>query len=305
MKISIVGAGNVGATVAQLAVERELGDVVLIDVVEGLPQGKSLDLLEAGPVLGYRGSIIGANDLAELAGSDVVVVTAGLARKPGMSRDDLLLKNAEIIRGIGEGIRRHAAEAIVLMVTNPLDVMCMVMQKATGKRPKEVVGMAGVLDAARFAAFIALELEVSPDDIRAMVLGGHGDSMVPIPRYTTVGGLPITELLPGEVIERIIERTRGGGAEIVELLKQGSAFYAPGASAFKMLECIVRNKKRLLPASVWATGEYGIRDVYVGLPAVIGPMGVERIVEVSLTEEEAQALRRSAQHVRELSEKVK
>ena len=299
MKIAIVGAGNVGATIAQYAVQRELGDVVLVDIVEGMPQGKALDLAEAAPVLGYHGRLIGANDFAALAGSDVVCVTAGLPRTPGMSRDDLLGKNAAIIRSVGGAIKEHAPEAIVIMVTNPLDVMCQLMQQVTGKPHREVFGQAGVLDGARFAAFVAMELEISPDDVSAMVLGGHGDSMVPLPRYTTVSGVPITQLLDSDVIAQIVDRTRTGGAEIVALLKKGSAFYAPAASAFKMIESVVRNKRRLLPASVHATGQYGIRDVYIGLPAVIGPLGVDRIVEIELTDEETDALRTSAAHVRE------
>ena len=304
MKIAVVGAGNVGATIARLVAERELGNVVLLDVLEGVARGKALDLTEAAPVLGYHASIIGGKDYAALAQSDVVVVTAGFPRMPGMSRDDLLEKNAAIIREVADGIRKHAPDAIVLMVTNPLDVMCQVMQEATGKPHREVFGMAGVLDAARFAAFIAMELEISPDDISAMVLGGHGDSMVPLPRYTTVAGVPVTQLLPKELIEQLVQRTRNGGAEIVTLLQKGSAFYAPAASAFKMLECVVRDKKRLLPASVYATGEYGINDVYVGLPVVIGPMGVERIVEIDLTDEEQNALNASAEHVREAVRKL-
>jgi len=304
MKIAVVGAGNVGATIARLVAERELGNVILLDILEGVARGKGLDLMEAAPVLGYHAGIIGGKDYSALAQSDVVVVTAGFPRTPGMSRDDLLEKNATVVREVADGIKRHAREAIVLMVTNPLDVMCQVMQEMTGKPHREVFGMAGVLDAARFAAFIAMELEISPDDISAMVLGGHGDSMVPLPRYTTVAGVPVTQLLPVEVIDQLVQRTRAGGAEIVELLGRGSAFYAPAASAYKMLECVVRDKRRLLPASVYATGQYGITDVYVGLPVVIGRRGVEQIVEIDLTAEEHEALKASADHVREAVKKV-
>ena len=304
MKISIVGAGNVGASIAQYVAMKDLGDVLLLDIAEGLPQGKALDLTEAAPVLGYHSQLIGANDMSQLAQSDVIVVTAGFPRMPGMSRDDLLEKNAGVIRSVGGAIREHAPEAIIIMVTNPLDVMCQLMRDVTEKPHKEVFGQAGALDGARFAAFIAMELEISPDEVHALVLGGHGDSMVPLPRYTTVGGVPVTQLLPEEVIAQLVERTRKGGAEIVALLKKGSAFYAPAASTFKMVESVVRNKRRLIASSVYATGQYGIKDVYIGLPAVIGPMGVEGVIEVELTEEEADALRRSARHVAETVAKL-
>ena len=299
MRAALVGAGNVGASIAQLIVLNELADVVLLDVVDGRAAGKALDLAQAGAVLRHRAAIVGSDDMAQMAGADVVVVTAGLPRTPGMSRDDLLEKNASIIRSVGAAIAEHAPGAIVIVVTNPLDVMCHVMQQATGKPHAEVIGMAGVLDAARFAAFIAMELGVNAGDISPMVLGGHGDSMVPLARYTTVGGIPLTQLLPADAVERLADRTRKGGAEIVGLLKTGSAFYAPAASVYKMLEAIALGEDRVVPASVFATGQYGISDVYVGLPAVIGPGGVKRILEIELDADETAMLRESAERVRE------
>jgi len=304
LKLAVLGAGMVGATTAQRLAEKELGDVVLTDVVEGMPQGKALDLLEAGPVEGYDVDVRGTNDIADIAGASVVVVTAGLARKPGMSRDDLLQRNAEIVGGLADAIRRHAPDSIVVVVTNPLDVMAHLVHKRTGFEACRVMGMAGVLDSARFRTFVAMELGVSARDVHAMVLGGHGDSMVPLPRFSTVSGIPVTELLPRERIEAIVQRTRNGGAEIVELLKQGSAFYAPSASAACMVESIVRDQKRVLPAAVRLSGQYGLRDVFAGVPVKLGARGVEEIIELPLTPEELAALRSSAEQVRALAARV-
>jgi len=299
-RISVVGAGQVGATTAQRIGEAQLADVTLIDIVKGLAGGKALDLAEAAPLLGVDASFNGADDLSAMAGSDIVVVTAGLPRKPGMSRDDLLRKNGEIVGGIADAIRTHAPNAIVILVTNPLDVMTWLTWKRTGFRKQRVMGMAGMLDSARLSAFVAIELGVSVKDVRAMVLGGHGDSMVPLPRYTTVGGVPVTELLPADRIEALVERTRRGGAEIVELLKTGSAFYAPSAAAAAMVAAVLRDEKRLLPVCVRLEGEYGLRDVFVGVPAKLGAAGVEEVRQLSLTPDELAALRASAEKVREL-----
>jgi len=299
-RVSVVGAGQVGATTAQRIGEAQLADVTLIDIVKGLAGGKALDLAEAAPLLGVDASFNGADDLSAMAGSDIVVVTAGLPRKPGMSRDDLLRKNGEIVGGIADAIRTHAPNAIVILVTNPLDVMTWLTWKRTGFPKQRVMGMAGMLDSARLSAFVAIELGVSVKDVRAMVLGGHGDSMVPLPRYTTVGGVPVTELLPADRIEALVERTRRGGAEIVELLKTGSAFYAPSAAAAAMVAAVLRDEKRLLPVCVRLEGEYGLRDVFVGVPAKLGAAGVEDVRQLSLTPDELAALRASAEKVREL-----
>ncbi len=303
-KVTVVGAGNVGATVAQYLVERELADVVLTDVVEGLPQGKALDLLEAGPIQGYDCRLVGANDYEATAGSDIVVITAGLARKPGMSRDDLLLKNAEIVRAVVQEAVPRSPEAILVVVTNPLDAMAQLAWRVSGFPRERVVGMAGVLDAARFRTFIALELDVSVENVTAFVLGGHGDTMVPLPRYSTVAGIPITELLPKERIEALVQRTAHGGGEIVNLLKTGSAFYAPGAAVTEMVEAILRDKKKILPCAAYLEGEYGIRGLFVGVPVKLGRRGIERILEIPLTPDEAAALQRSAAAVRELVTKL-
>ena len=297
-KVTVVGAGNVGSTAALFIAESQAADVTLIDVVEGMPQGKALDLQEALPVLGLDAQIAGANDLAAMKDSAVVVVTAGLARKPGMSRDDLLQKNAEIVGGIAEAIRAHAPQALVVVVSNPLDVMTWLAWRKTGFARERVMGMAGVLDAARFSAFLAMELKVSAKDIRAMVLGGHGDSMVPLPRFSTVYGVPVTELIPAERLAQIVQRTRDGGAEIVALLKTGSAYYAPAASAAAMVNAILRDEKRLLPACALLQGEYGLRDVFMGVPVKIGAAGVEQIVELPLAADEAAALKKSAEEVK-------
>jgi malate dehydrogenase len=304
-KVAVFGAGNVGATVAQRIVEKELADVVLLDVVEGLPQGKALDMAEAAPVEGYDARIVGSNNTTDAAGADLVVITAGIARKPGMSRDDLMATNAKIVGGIADAIRQHAPEAIVVVVTNPLDVMTWLAAERTGFPPERVMGMAGVLDSARFRAFIAMELGVSVKDVEAMVLGGHGDSMVPLPRSATVGGVPLPALLPAERIEALVQRTRNGGAEIVALLKTGSAYYAPSSAVVAMVGSILRDERRVLPACVRLDGQYGLSGVYAGVPVVLGGGGVEMIVELELSPDELKALQSSAAEVRAAREKLK
>jgi malate dehydrogenase len=299
-KITVVGAGNVGATAAQRLAEKGLADIVLVDVVEGLPQGKALDLLESGPLVGSDALVTGANDYAPTAGSDLFVVTAGIARKPGMSRDDLLRTNTGIIKSVAEQIKKTSPNAIVIVVSNPLDAMCYVMQRATGFPRERVIGMAGVLDAARMRAFIAQELKVSVENVEAFVLGGHGDTMVPLPRYCTVSGIPLTEVLPAEKIQRIVQRTRDGGAEIVSLLKTGSAFYAPSAAAVEMAEAILLDRKKILPCSVLLKGEFGLKDVFIGVPVKLGAAGMEEIVPLKLNADEQGALNKSAEAVREL-----
>jgi malate dehydrogenase len=294
----------VGASVAQYIVERELADVVLTDVVEGLPQGKSLDLSQAGPVHGYDCRLTGANDYAQTAGSDILVMTAGLARKPGMSRDDLLFKNAEIVGGVVQDLARRSPEAILIVVTNPLDAMVQLAFRKSGFPKERVIGMAGILDSARFRTFIARELDVSVENVTAFVLGGHGDTMVPLPRYSTVAGIPITDLLPKDRIEALVTRTANGGAEIVNLLKTGSAFYAPGASVVEMVEAILKDKKKILPCAAYLEGEYGIRGLYVGVPVKLGRRGIEQIIEITLTQDENAALQRSAAAVKELTDKL-
>ncbi len=299
-KITIVGAGNVGATCAHWAAARELGDIVLIDVVEGIPQGKALDLMEAAPIEGFDAIITGTNDYADTAGSDVVVITAGIARKPGMSRDDLLVTNSRIVKAVTEQVVKNSPDAIIIVVTNPLDVMTYVSYKASGFSPNRVFGMSGVLDSARFRTFIALELGISFEDVTTFVLGGHGDEMVPLVRYTYAGGIPIEKLLPRERIDALVERTRKGGAEIVNYLKTGSAYYAPGASVVQMIEAILKDKKRILPVAAYLQGEYGEKDIYLGVPAIIGGNGVEKIIEIELTPEEKAALDKSVQSVRKV-----
>jgi malate dehydrogenase len=285
-------------------VERELADVVLTDVVEGLPQGKGLDLAQAGPVHGYDCRLTGANDYAQTAGSDILVVTAGLARKPGMSRDDLLFKNAEIVGGIVQDLVQRSPEAILIVVTNPLDAMVQLAFRKSGFPKHRVIGMAGILDSARFRTFIARELDVSVENVTAFVLGGHGDTMVPLPRYSTVAGIPITDLLPKDRIEALVTRTANGGAEIVNLLKTGSAFYAPAASVVEMVEAILKDKKKILPCAAYLEGEYGIRGLFVGVPVKLGRRGIEQIVQISLTPDENAALQRSATAVKELTDKL-
>lgn len=296
-KVSVVGAGNVGASCALYVSEMELADVCLIDIVEGLPQGKALDLFEGSPVRGYDCRVTGANDYSALENSDVVVVTAGFPRKPGMSRSDLLAKNAEIVGGVAESIKKHAPKAFVIVVTNPLDVMTYFMWKKTGFPKERVLGMAGVLDSTRFRSFLAMELGVSVSDVMAMVLGGHGDAMVPLTRFATVSGIPVTELIAPDRLAEIVKRTANGGAEIVALLKTGSAYYAPASSAAQMVEAILKDKKRVIPAAVHLSGEYGLKDLYFGAPIVLGAKGVEKILQVPLTPEEKTALEKSAQEV--------
>ncbi len=296
-KVAVIGAGNVGASAALFIAERGLADVALIDIVEGMPQGKALDMTQATPLWHKGGRVEGSNDLAAVQGADVVVMTAGFARKPGMSRSDLLKANADIVRPAAEAVRRHAPQAIVVVVTNPLDVMAWLFWKTSGFARSRVIGMAGILDAARMRAFIGLELGVSPADVDAMVLGGHGDSMVPLPRYTTVGGVTVTQLLPSDRVAAIAERTRNGGAEIVKLLKTGSAYYAPAMSAVEMVEAVLTDQKRLVPCSVHLDGEYGLRGLFLGVPILLGAKGVERIVELELSAEERAALGKSGQDV--------
>jgi malate dehydrogenase len=304
-KITVVGAGHVGATVAQYAVEKELGDVVLVDIIEGVPQGKALDLAQAAPVHGYDTRLTGANGYDETGDSDVVVITAGLARKPGMTRDDLLFKNAEIVGGVVDAVVARSPRAILVLVTNPLDAMVQLAWKRSGFPPERVVGMAGVLDSARFRTFIARELDVSVENVTAFVLGGHGDTMVPLPRYSTVAGIPITELLPPERIAALVARTAAGGAEIVNLLKAGSAYYAPAAATVEMVEAILKDKKKILPCAAYLRGQYGVRGLYVGVPVKLGRGGVEQIIEITLTAEEQAAFQRSAVAVRELVDTLK
>jgi malate dehydrogenase len=303
-KVTVVGAGNVGATTAQYIVERELADVVLTDVVDGLPQGKALDLLEAGPVHGYDCQITGANDYEPTAGSDIIVITAGLARKPGMSRDDLLLKNAEIVGGVVTETARRSPTAILIVVTNPLDAMAQLALRRSGFPKQRVIGMAGVLDSARFRTFIAQELDVSVENVTAFVLGGHGDTMVPLPRYSTVAGIPIIELLPKDRLEALVKRTANGGAEIVGLLKTGSAYYAPAASVVDMVEAILRDKKKVLPCTAYLEGEYGVKGLFVGVPVKLGRRGIEQILQITLSPDESAALQQSAAAVRELTDKL-
>jgi len=298
-KVAVVGAGNVGATAAQRLAEKSLArTVVMIDVVEGVPQGKGLDQYQSGPIEGFDTRIIGTQGYDEAAGAEVFVVTAGIARKPGMSRDDLVKTNAGIVRSVGEQIRRVAPQAIVVVVSNPLDVMCYVAMRATGFPRERVIGMAGVLDTARYRMFLAEAMQVSVEDIQAMVLGGHGDTMVPLVSYTTVSGIPVSQLIDKARLDAIVDRTRNGGAEIVAFLKTGSAYYAPSAAAVQMVEAIALDKKRILPCSAWLQGEYGLKDVFCGVPCKVGRRGLEKIVDIKLTDEERAALTASAEAVR-------
>jgi len=302
-KITVVGAGHVGSTTAQRIAERELADeVVLVDILEGVAQGKALDQWESAPVQGFDTLVTGSQNYESTAGSGIYVVTAGLARKPGMSRDDLVQKNARIIGSISEQIASHSPDAIIVMVTNPLDVMAWVAMRTTGFPRERVIGMAGVLDTARFRSFIALELNVSVQDIQALVLGGHGDSMVPLVSTVSVGGVPLTQMLDSERIEALVERTRKGGGEIVKLLGTGSAYYAPSAAAVQMVESIVRDKKRILPAAAWLEGEFGLEGMFLGVPCKLGRSGLEQIIEVELSSSERQALEESADAVKETME---
>src|SRR5580765_1966070 len=293
-KVTVVGAGNVGAMVAQRIVERELADVVVVDILEGIPQGKALDMMESAPVERFDAKISGSNGYDETSGSDVVVITAGLARKPGMTRDDLVLKNSEIVGGVVKEIVARSPEAILIVVSNPLDAMCEVARRVSGFPRERVFGMAGILDSARMRWFIADELKVSVENVHAFVLGGHGDTMVPLPRYSTVAGIPLPELLPREKIDAIVQRTRDGGIEIVNYYKTGSAYYAPSSAAVEMVEAVLKDKKKILPCAAYLQGEYGMRDVYLGVPVKLGRRGVEEIVEIRLLDEEKAALAKSA-----------
>ena len=299
-KVTVIGAGNVGATAAQRIVEKELADVVLVDVVDGIPQGKGLDMYQSGAVEGFDMKIVGSNGFEETEGSDLCIMTAGLARKPGMSRDDLLKKNEEIVADCIAKVTRYSRDLTIIAVTNPLDAMCEVARRVSKLPKNKVVGMAGILDASRMRAFIAMEMNVSMANIHATVLGGHGDTMVPLPRYSTVAGVPITELLPPERVAAIVKRTAGGGAEIVNFLKTGSAYYAPSAAAVEMADAIFNDKKKILPCAAYLEGEYGINGLYVGVPVVLGKDGIEKVIELNLTAEELAALKKSADSVAEL-----
>ena len=299
-KVTVVGSGNVGATAAQRIAEKGYADVVLVDIIEGVPQGKALDLLEAAPVEGYDARVVGSNRYDETAGSDVVVITAGLPRKPGMSRDDLLMKNYEIVKGVTEQVVKHSPDCILVVVSNPLDAMCQVAMRVSGFPRERVIGMAGVLDSARFRTFIAMELGVSVENVHALVMGGHGDTMVPLPRFSTVAGVPITELMNSDTIGRLAQRTRDGGAEIVALLKSGSAYYAPSSAVVEMVDSILLDRKKILPCAAYLQGEYGIRDLFVGVPVKLGSRGIEKIIELKLSTDERAMLQKSADSVAEL-----
>ena len=299
-KVTVVGAGNVGATAAQRLAEKQLCDVVLVDIAEGLPQGKALDLAEAAPIEKHDACLTGTNDYGETAGSDIVIITAGIPRKPGMSRDDLLKTNSDIMKSVVKNIAEKSPEAILIIVSNPLDAMCHVAFEASGFDKKRVIGMAGVLDSARFRCFIARELNVSVENTHAFVLGGPGDTMVPLPRFSTVAGIPITELMPKDRIEALVDRTRTGGAEIVSLLKTGSAFYAPASAAVEMAESILKDKKKILPCAVFLEGEYNINGLFIGVPVKLGSTGIEEVIEIELKDDEAADLQKSADAVRSL-----
>ena len=305
-KITVVGAGNVGATTAQRVAEKELArTVVMVDVAEGIPQGKGLDQLQSGPIEGFDARVIGSNGYEESRDSDIVIITAGIARKPGMSRDDLLNTNAGIVKSVAEQVKATSPNAIIIVVSNPLDVMCYVAMKASGFPKERVIGMAGVLDTARYRSFLAEACDVSVKDIQAMVLGGHGDTMVPLISYTTVSGIPITQLLAKDKLDAIVDRARNGGAEIVKHLKTGSAYYAPSSGAVQMAEAIVRDQKRILPCAAWLTGEYGMKDLFLGVPVKLGRKGMEKVIEVELTKDERAALEKSAEAVREPMRAIK
>ena len=299
-KVSVIGSGNVGATAARSIADKELADVVVLDILDGVPQGKALDMLEACPIEGSDSRVLGTNDYADTAGSDIVVVTAGLARKPGMSRDDLLHKNAGIMRSVTSEVVKHSPDCIIVPVTNPLDAMCQVVYRESGFPRERVVGMAGVLDSARMRAFIAEALQVSVENTHAFVLGGHGDTMVPLPRFSTVAGIPITQLLDPATVDAIVKRTAGGGAEIVKLLGTGSAYYAPGSAVVEMVEAILKDKKKILPCAVHLQGEYGVRGLFVGVPVKLGAGGAEQVIEIALEPDEQAALDKSAAAVKEL-----
>ena len=305
-KIALIGAGQIGGTMALLAAQKELGDIVVFDIAEGIPQGKALDIYESTPIEGYNAKLQGTNDYKDITGANICIITAGLPRKPGMSRDDLVGTNTKIIKQVAEGIKKNAPDAFVILVTNPLDAMVHVFQKISGFPKQRVIGMAGVLDSARFRSFIAMEAGVSVEDVNAFVLGGHGDTMVPLPRYSTIAGIPLADYpgLSAEKIESMVERTRKGGGEIVNLLKTGSAFYAPGAAAISMAEAILRDQKRIFPCAVLCEGEYGQNGIFMGVPALLGKQGVEKIIEVSLSDTEQSKLNKSADAVKELVEIV-
>ena len=298
-KIAVIGAGNVGATTAMYLAEANFADVVMVDIVEGTPQGKGLDLTQAGPVRGYNAKVLGTNKFSDIKGADIVIMTAGLPRKPGMSREDLLSMNADIVGSVAKNIKKYAPKSFVIVVSNPLDLMTYHMQQVTGFPTNRVCGQAGVLDSTRFRAFISMELDVAMTDIQAMVLGGHGDTMVPLPRYTTVAGIPIGELIPKDRIKAISQRTAKGGGEIVKLLKTGSAYYAPAAASVDMCRAIFNDEKRVLAASAHLTGQYGIKDIYIGVPVILGAKGVEKIIELKLTKGETAALQGSAKTYKE------
>ncbi len=304
-KVTVVGAGNVGATAAQRLAEKELCDVVLVDVVEGVPQGKSLDLTEAAPIEKHDARLTGTNGYEETAGSDIVIITAGIPRKPGMSRDDLISTNAGIMKSVTEQVVKHSPDSILIIVSNPLDAMCHVAFDVSGFPKNRVMGMAGVLDSARFRAFIAMELNVSVENTHAFVLGGHGDTMVPLPRFSTVAGIPITELMSKERIDALVQRTATGGAEIVSLLKTGSAYYAPASAAVEMAESILKDKKKILPCAAYLQGEYDCKDLFIGVPVKLGANGIEEVIEITLTDDEKVALKKSADAVQELKETIK
>ena len=299
-KVTVVGAGNVGATCAQRIAEKGYADVVLVDIIEGLPQGKALDILQSGPILSFDSNIVGSNSYEETAGSDIAIITSGIARKPGMSRDDLILTNMKIVKSVTESVVKHSPNCIIIVVTNPLDAMCQLALHASKFPRSRVIGQSGILDTTRFRTFVSTELNVSVEDVSACLLGGHGDSMVPVPRLTTVGGVPITELMPKERVDAIVERTINGGAEIVGLLKSGSAYYAPSAATVQMVEAILFDKKQILPCAAYLEGEYGIDKAYVGVPVKLGADGIEQIIELKLNKEESAALKRSAEAVKEL-----
>jgi malate dehydrogenase len=304
-KVTVVGAGNVGATAAQRLAEKELADVVLIDIIEGVPQGKSLDLAEAAPIEKHDAHLVGANDYEASAGSDIVIITAGIPRKPGMSRDDLLATNRGIMKNVVGQVCRYSPDSILIIVSNPLDAMCHVAMDVSGFSKNRIIGMAGVLDSARFRAFISMELDVSVENIQALVLGGHGDTMVPLPRFSTVAGVPITELMSPERIDALATRTRNGGAEIVGLLKTGSAYYAPASAAVEMAESILKDKKKILPCAAFLEGEYGISGLFVGVPVKLGKNGIEQVIALKLTADEQKALDKSAAAVKELVDAMK
>ncbi|MFZ3073068.1 MAG: malate dehydrogenase [Thermodesulfobacteriota bacterium] len=299
-KITVIGAGNVGAQTALWLAQKELGDVLLLDVIEGMPQGKSLDMMQASAVEGFDSNITGSNDFKDIAGSDIVIITAGLARKPGMTRSDLIGKNIEILKGVMGHISAHAPQAIVIVVTNPLDVMVYAAWKLSGLPPTRIIGMAGALDSARLRAFIAMELKVSVNDVQAMVIGGHADEMVPLARYSTVSGIPISQFISKERFSAIMDRTKGAGGEIVGLLKTGSAYYAPSAAAAEMAEAIIKDKKRVIPCAAYCNGEYGVKGLYVGVPVILGARGVEKIIEIELNADEKKAFDNSVEAIRKL-----